>query len=408
VPEYHYVGRHADGSQTSGILRTQNEMEAVAQLRHRNITPLKISPAQSVQEQRAVKLDFSRRKPPDIQDLIQLSRQMAALVSAGVPIVKSLQGISDITHNAILSETLATIITQLQSGKSFSTTLRDYPNIFPVLFINMIHIGEETGRLAEAFLQLYRYYEVEEKTRKQIKNALRYPKIVFSAILSAMFALNYFVIPVFTKMFSKMGSELPMATKILIATSNFTKQYWYIVIAGGAAIVLGFLRFIKTPKGRLWWDRQLMTLPMIGPVVRQAVLARFARTFAMASSSGVPILETLVAISKAVDNAYVAKVILEMRVGIERGESLTHVASASGLFTPLVLQMIAVGEETGSMDVMMTNVADFYEKEVEFAVGAMSAGIEPLMMVFIGLIIMVMAMGIFVPLASMGTAMMHK
>lgn len=408
MSEYQYVGRNADGSQTSGILRTQNEAEAVAQLRHRKITPLKISPAQTTQEKNAIKLNFTRKKPPDIQDLIQLSRQMGALVSAGVPIVKSLQGISDITHNVILSEALVAIIGQLQSGKSFSVTLREYPKIFPVLFINMIHIGEETGRLADAFQQLYRYYEVEERTRKQIKSALRYPKIVFSAIISAMFALNYFVIPVFAKMFSKMGSDLPMATKILINTSNFTKHYWYIVIAVGAAMIFGFLHAIKTPKGQLWWDRQLMTLPLIGPVVHQAVLARFARTFAMASSSGVPILDTLIAISKAVDNSYVAKVILEMRSSIERGESLTHVAHASGLFTPLVLQMISVGEETGSMDAMMINVADFYEKEVEFAVGSMSAGIEPLMMVFIGLVVLVMAMGIFVPLASMGTSMMHK
>ncbi|HIJ84945.1 MAG: MSHA biosis protein MshG [Magnetococcales bacterium] len=408
MPEYRYVGRNADGSQINGVLRTQSEGECVSQLRHRKIIPLKISLAQNNQGKDAIKIDFSRKTPPKIQDLIQFSRQMNALVGAGVPIVKSLQGICDITHNIVFAEALALIITQLQAGKSFSATLRDHPKIFPVLFVNMIHIGEETGRLADAFNQLYRYYEVEEKTRKQIKSALRYPKIVFSAIFSAMFALNYFVIPVFAKMFSKMGSELPMATKILIATSTFTKNYWYIVIGGWAAIIFGFMHFIKTPNGRLWWDRQIMTLPLIGPVIHQAVLARFARTFAMASGAGVPILETLIAISKAVDNAYVAKVILEMRSNIERGESLTQVAQASNLFTPLVLQMIAVGEETGSLDAMMLNVADFYEKEVEFAVEALSAGIEPIMLVFIGIIITVMALGIFLPLATMGTSMMHK
>ncbi|MBF0173626.1 MAG: type II secretion system F family protein [Magnetococcales bacterium] len=408
MPEYHYVGRNSDGSQTSGVMRTQGEGECVSQLRHRNIIPLKITPVQGTREQDAFKFELSRKKIPGIPDLIQFSRQMAALVNAGVPIIKSLQGIGEITHNMILAEVLGTVISQLQSGKSFSVALRDHPNIFPTLFVNMIHIGEETGRLAEAFEQLYRYYEVEEKTRKQIKSALRYPKIVFSAIISAMFALNYFVIPVFAKMFAKMGSELPLATKILIATSSFTKNYWYLIIAGGTGLIYGFMHYIKTPDGRLWWDRQMMSLPLIGPVIRQAVLARFARTFAMATRSGVPILDTLIAISKAVDNAYVAKVILEMRGNIERGESLTHVAYSSGLFTPLVLQMISVGEETGSLDAMMMNVADFYEKEVEFAVDALSAGIEPIMLVFIGLVIMVMALGIFVPLASLGTSMMHK
>lgn len=408
MPEYHYIGRNPDGSQSTGVLRTQSEGEVVSQLRHRNITPLKIVLSQSGQAKGEIKVDLTRKKPPGVPDLIQFSRQMGALVSAGVPIVKSLQGIGDIAHNVIFREALVDVISKLQAGKNFSAAMNDHPKIFPVLFVNLVNIGEETGRLSEAFKQLYRYYEVEEKTRKQIKSALRYPKIVFTAIFSAMFALNYFVIPVFAKIFSKMGADLPMATKILIATSNFTKNYWYLVIGGGAALVFGFLYFLKTPAGRIWWDEKTMKMPLVGPVLHQAVLARFARTFSMASSSGVPILDTLVAISKAVDNVYVAKIILEMRANIERGESLTQVAMSCGLFTPLVLQMISVGEETGSLDVMMLNVADFYEQEVEFAVEALSSGIEPIMLVFIGIIVMVMALGIFVPLASMGTSMLHK
>lgn len=408
MPEYQYVGRGADGGQITGTLRTQNEGEVVAQLRHRGITPLKISSLDGNSGKTPRQVEFSRKKPPSTQDLIQFSRQMNALVQAGVPIIKSLQGIGDITHNVVMAEAMTKIVGQLQAGKNFSEALKEHPKIFPVLFVNMISIGEDTGKLAEAFKQLYHYYEVEERTRKQIKSALRYPKIVFTAILSAMFALNYFVIPVFAKMFTKMGSDLPMATQILIATSTFTKHYWYLVIGGGAAMMGGFQYFVRTPVGRLWWDEKLMKIPLIGPVIHQAVLARFSRTFAMASGSGVPILETLVAISKAVDNAYVAKIVMEMRASIERGESLSHVAAACGLFTPLVLQMISVGEETGSMEAMMLNVADFYEKEVEFSVESMSAGIEPILLVFIGIVVLVMAMGIFLPLASMGTSMIKK
>ncbi|MBF0449060.1 MAG: type II secretion system F family protein, partial [Magnetococcales bacterium] len=300
------------------------------------------------------------------------------------------------------------ITERVQGGQGLAKAIQEHPDVFPNLFANMVRIGEETGRLDEAFKQLYEYIEVDLDTSRKIATALRYPKIVISGIFVALFVLNYFVIPTFAKMFARMNTELPLPTKILMGMSNFTKNYWYVIIIFVIGGIFGFKHFLKTKDGRLWWDEKVMKFPLVGPIITQAVLARFARTFAMGSRSGVPILETLDSVSRAMDNAFVTMKMQEIRNGIERGESMAQASNNSGLFTPLVLQMISVGEETGQLDTMMQDVAEFYEREVSYSVKAMADGIEPIILTFVGIMVLVLALGIFLPLAGMGNAMMHK
>lgn len=407
MPEFTYSGRDAKYKTVKGKVRGSSESAVADELINRGIIPLQIQAIQSKTGGEGLKFELSK-KPPTPMDLVQFARQMHALVKAGVPIVKSIQGITEITHNAMLAKALDKITERVQGGQTLANAIAEHSDVFPNLFSNMIRIGEETGRLDEAFKQLYEYIEVELETQRKIKTALRYPKIVISGIFVALFVLNYFVIPTFAKMFARMNAELPLPTRILLGTSHFTEKYWYVILLVVGGSIFGFKYYVKTKEGQLWWDKQLMALPLVGPIMTQAILARFARTFAMGSRSGVPILDTLNSVGRAMDNAYVMLKMQDIRFGIERGESLAQAASNSELFTPLVLQMISVGEETGQLENMMQDVAEFYEREVSYSVKAMADGIEPIILAFIGVMVLVLALGIFLPLAGMGKAMMNK
>lgn len=401
MPEFNFKGRDQMGKEVDGVLRAPHEGAVVDQLLHRGVTPLSINQVKRGALEGS--FEFSR-KWPEADDLVQFARQMHALIKSGVPILRAIQGLSEISHNSELANALEEIMGELSAGKNLSEAMSKHPKCFNALFINMVSIGEETGRMEEAFQQLYEYIEVEMTTAQQITAAMRYPVFVTAAIFVAIFVLNMFVIPAFKGVFANLGSDLPWATQILIASSEFTRDYWPFILIVVFGSVGGFMYYIKTEEGRIWWDGKKMGLPLVGKVITMAVMARFSRAFAMGSRSGVPILTTLAAVSRAVDNLFVAHKVMEMRSGIEVGESITQAATASDLFTPLVLQMMSVGEETGAMETMMQDVAEFYEREVAYAVKAMSSAIEPIMLTFIGGIVLVMALGIFLPMWEMGGA----
>jgi MSHA biogenesis protein MshG len=266
----------------------------------------------------------------------------------------------------------------------------------------MVNVGENTGQLGPAFLQINQYLEVDRETQDQIKAATRYPSFVMIALVMAMIIINLFVIPSFTKVFAGFGSELPWATQLLIATSDFTVNYWQLIILAVVIGAMGVKAYLKTAPGRYKWDHLKLHLPLVGTIIERATLARFSRAFSMAFRAGVPITQTLAIVSKAVDNSYLEVRIMSMRDGLEHGESLTQTAIASNLFTPLVLQMISVGEETGGVDDMLDEVAAFYEREVEFDTKKLSSAIEPIMITVIGVMVLILALGIFLPMWDLG------
>jgi MSHA biogenesis protein MshG len=265
-----------------------------------------------------------------------------------------------------------------------------HSDTFPPLAINMVRVGENTGRLDEAFLQLAEYLERDRETRDQVKMALRYPAFVIFAIGVAIAIINYWVIPTFARVFKNMGAELPWQTKILIALSDFTVAYWPLIIATLLVATFALRTYVRTEEGRYRWDKYKLRLPIVGDIIYRATLSRFSRAFAMASHAGVPIIQTLTVVSRAVDNSYIGDRILSMRNGVERGDNLTRTAAATGMFTPLVIQMINVGEETGAVDEMMTEVADFYDREIAYDIKNLSAAIEPILLVFIGIMVLVL------------------
>lgn len=368
------------------------------------ITPLGISEAHAKSDLQIRITRWWQQRQIGLTDLIMFSRQMSSLLRAGIPIIRTLESISSSCRSAELKLILGEVGEGLQAGHSLAASLQKYPKVFSTLYVSIIHIGESVGRMDESFLQLAQYLELEEDTRKRIAAASRYPMFVMIAIVVAMVVINIWVIPPFGRMFESFGAELPWATRLLLDTSAFSVKYLphgivILLVAAGAAH-----QFINTEHGRLWFDRLKLRIPITGSIQERALLARFARTFAVTLSAGIPVTQALNVVSRAVDNTYVGKKILKILESVERGETLTNAAHESGMFPPLVLQMLTVGEEIGEVDEMLIQVANFYEGEVDYDLKRISESIEPILIIFVGGMVLLLALGVYLPMWEMAGA----
>jgi len=407
MPIFQYKGRNAKGEAITGELEENTKSSAASHLINIGITPVDITESATEQNNVLDKLqDSLKSRTPDTNDLIMFSRQMSTLLKAGISILPTLQGLKAHMTHIGMRDAIGEIASDLEAGRSLAGSMQKYPHIFSTLFISMVNVGENTGQLDQAFQHIYKYLEIDKETKDRVKAALRYPSFVLIAMAIAVAIINLFVIPAFAKVFAGFGSELPWATKILMATSQFTVNYWQFILLGLILSVIGINAYFKTEEGLYKWDRYKLRLPLVGKIVNMATLARFSRAFSMAFRAGVPITQTLVIVSKAVDNTFIEQRILAMRDGLEHGESLTQTAVASKLFTPLVLQMISVGEETGSVDDMLDEVATFYEREVDYDTKKLSSAIEPIMITVIGIMVLILALGVFLPMWDLGGAAM--
>jgi MSHA biogenesis protein MshG len=334
----------------------------------------------------------------ELADLMLFARQMHTLLKAGVPIVRGLAGLQESSQHVTLRRVLGEVRESLESGRELSITLRRHPEVFPSFMVSLVRVGELTGQLDEVFLRLYEFFSFEKRMREDIQAALRYPTVVVIALVAAMFVVNIFVIPAFGKMFATFRGELPLITRGLIATSNFFVAYWPALLALTAAAVIGFRLYVASAAGRYHWGRLKLRLPVAGDLIHKATLARFSRSFALSGRSGVPVVQALAVVASVVDNAYLETRILQMRDGIERGESILRTAVAAGVFSPVVLQMVAVGEETGEIDLLMAEIADMYEREVAIEVEGLTAKLEPILLVFMGILVLILALGVFLPM----------
>jgi len=279
--------------------------------------------------------------------------------------------------------------------------MAQHPDVFDKLFVSLVNVGENSGKLDEAFNQLSSYLERDLDTAKRIKSATRYPSFVLGALVIAMVVINIFVIPNFADMFAKFGAELPLPTVILLGTSAFFVNYWHIMLTFVVVSWFLFKRHVKTEIGSRQWGRILLRLPIVGDIIERASMARYARSFGLMLSSGVPLIQSLQLCSRVIDNPWLGDKILGIREGIERGESLLSTHNQSGMFTPLVLQMIGVGEESGQVDTLLKEVAEFYEREVDYDLKTLSDRIEPIMIVIMASFVLILALGIFLPMWNM-------
>ncbi|MBW3733072.1 type II secretion system F family protein [Aeromonas dhakensis] len=406
MSSFAYKGRDSQGNAVSGVVDAANEMAAAEQLMRRGVMPTELKPVKA----KAAALDWSLllERGVRLDELVVFSRQMYALTRAGIPILRAIAGLEESAHSKPLKRALHALGEDLGNGRPLSSSMQAHPRVFSSLFVAIIHVGENTGQLEEAFLQLANYFELELETRKRIKTAMRYPSFVLIAIGIAMVILNIMVIPVFAGMFAKFGVELPLATRILLATSHFFVHYWWVMLGVLLAMVFGWRHWVSTVKGKLTWHRWQLKLPIVGTIIERSLLARFARSFSMMLKAGVPLNTALSLVADAVDNAHMAGRIRDMRTGIERGESLLRTAGASGLFTPLVMQMIAVGEETGQVDDLLHEAAEYYEREVDYDLKSLTARIEPILIGIVAVMVLILALGIFTPMWDMMRAVRGK
>jgi len=307
-----------------------------------------------------------------------------------------------------MKETIKNVSISLESGRDLATSMNEHPKVFNMFYVSMIRIGETSGNLDAIFLQLAKYLERDKKTRDQIKSAVRYPVFVLASIVAALAVINLFVIPAFSKVFAKYDADLPWATNILMATSNLTLNHWPEILTALVGGVIWLRYYLGTEKGRYLWDKRKLKLPLVGDLIQRATMARFARLFSMATRSGVPLITALTVVARALDNKFVEARVLSMQTGIERGESISNTASATGMFDHLVLQMMSVGEQTGSMDELLQEVAEYYDSEVEYELERLSAAIEPVLTIVIGIIVLILALGVFLPMWNIANVALHK
>ncbi len=410
MPSFAWKGRDSSGNPVSG----QGEAVAVAQLaselRGKGITPLEIKPGKVPAAVAAQGLALPELFKEKVQhtDILLFSRQLYSLLKAGVPILRALAGLQESSTSKPMKVLLQDLRDSLDAGRELSAALARHPKVFPSFYLSMVRVGEMTGQLEEVFLRLYHHMEFERFMREQVSSALRYPSFVIAAMGMAIVVVNVWVIPAFAKVFENMKAELPVMTKLLIGFSNFTVAWWPYLLAGAVGAVFAFRAWVATPRGRYLWDRIKLHIPIAGRIVTKATLARFSRSFALASRSGVPIIQALSNVAQTMDNAYMTERLTKMRTSVERGESMLRAAIGTGIFTPVVLQMIAVGEESGSLDDMMQEIAEMYQREVEYELKTLSQQIEPILIVFLGALVLVLALGIFVPMWDMGKVSMGK
>jgi MSHA biogenesis protein MshG len=397
MPFFAYKGRNAGGELVQGVMEGTDSGGVASLLLNSGVTQVSIREGPGDSGEKGFTLSLFREKITSL-DVMLFSRQMYTLSKAGIPILRALTGLQASTPNKAFAQVIGDLRQSLDSGRELSAAMAQHPQVFSPFYISMVRVGEGTGMLDQVYMRLFEHIEFERFMREQVKTALRYPTFVIIAMAIAIGIINLFVIPAFARVFKGFNAELPFLTKVLIAVSDFSVHNWYYVV--GIIVGLGFLfrSYTGTPDGRMRWDEFKMKIPIAGKIVRKATLARFARSFSLATKSGVPVLQGLTLVAQTVDNDFIASKVEGMRSGVERGESILRTAAATGVFTPIVLQMIAVGEEAGSLDDLMEEIASMYQREVEYELKTLGAQIEPILIICLGVLVLILALGVFLPI----------
>ncbi len=402
MPTYAYKARNASGQLVEGVLEGAGQGAVADLLRGQGVTPVDIRETKGkAAKTSGAGFSLFRQHVSHI-DLLLFSRQMHTLLKSGVPIMRALNGLQEAAINPEMKRVIGEVRESLEAGRELSQALARHPRVFSPFYLSMIRVGESTGLLEEVFYRLFEHMEFERFMREQVKSALRYPMFVVIAMVVAIVVVNLFVIPAFAKVFAGFGAQLPLMTRLLLGFSEFMINWWPALLVGAVSLVVGFRAWRGTAAGQYLWDRFSLKIPIAGKILHKAALSRFARAFALGTRSGVPVMQALSNSAQTVDNVYVARCVEGMRENVERGESLLRATITSGIFTPIVMQMVAVGEESGAVDDMMEEVGDMYRQEVEYELKTLSQQIEPILIVMLGILVLILALGIFLPMWDLG------
>lgn len=406
MPRFRYRAKTPSGKYVEGFSEANGESEVMDEIESGGMIPVEIAPVKAKERPGPAGRLFGKRVKT--ADLVMLCRQMYSLSKAGIPIMRAIAGLGESADNPRLRESLKKLNRDLIGGRSLAASMAAQPEIYGPMFVSLINAGESSGRLEAAFDQLAVYLDRDLRTRQSAAAAMRYPAIVLIFIGAALIVLNIFVIPVFADMFGKMGVELPLATRILIGCSRFFVRWWPALLGGAVLAVFAANRILARPAARLRWDRLKTRLPVIGPLATMGLLGRFCRSFALMISAGVPLNLSIRLVAESLGNKFLEERVSGMRAQIERGVPLARAAAQTGAFSPLVLQMFAVGDETGRLDELLNDGAEYYERELDYAVKSLATKIEPLLLLIVAGMVTVLALGIFTPMWDMYGAMQGR
>lgn len=395
MPSFAYVARETGtGREIRSSLEAATEQAAIAALLNRNLLVV------SIQEKVAKKGRTAGGSVP-LADLVMFTRQLATMIDAGLAMVQSLQALADQTQNKAMRDVIKDICARVEGGDSFSEALQKHPKVFNRLFIAMVGAGEKGGLLAEILARLAVYLENTARLRKKVKSAMMYPTVVTVVAIAITIFLLVKVIPVFGEIYTGFGGKLPGPTQFLINLSNLLKaNFIYVILAMGGS-VYGWLAWIKTKKGQEFWDKYRIKLPVFGIIAHKICLARFTRTLASLVRSGVPILEVLQIVSQTVGNVIMERAVKTASSDIEKGESISQALGKHPIFPNMIIRMITAGEQTGKIDNMLERIADFLDEEIETTLSGITALIEPILIVFLGVVIGGMVICMFLPIFKM-------
>ncbi len=397
MPKFTYQAINQQGEEVSGNIEAESVQVANFMLVSRDLIPSKIK-EKGVVENNIVNKILSITSKVKTTDIVMFTKQFHSMLVAGIPILRILSILENQTENPVLKDAIGKIVKDINNGSSLSDAMQKFPRIFDRLYCDMVRAGEISGSVPVVLDRLIYIIEHEAKVRADIKSALRYPIIVLVALTGAFIGLLTFVIPTFVSVFTSAGLVLPLPTKIAMLLYSFLKKYWYLILGAIAAIVLGLGYYFKTSNGKFVKDSLLLEMPIVGPLFQKAALSRFASIFAILQTSGVPIMQSLSILSATMGNEALTRTFDNVRERIKEGVGISAPLKSSKYFTPMVIDMIAIGEESGKIDEMMRAVAVHYDSEVEYAVKALSDAIGPILIVGLAAVVGFFALAIFMPM----------
>jgi len=401
MTKFAWEGKNRGGGAVSGEMEAPSEAFVLAQLRREQIQPLKIRKKTGDLE---IRLPWKAEKKVSAKEMAVFTRQFATMIDAGLPLVQCLDILGLQQENPTFKKVILKIKEDVESGSTFADALSKHPKVFDSLFVNLVAAGEVGGMLDTILSRLADYIEKAMKLAKKIKGAMVYPSTILAVAVVVTVVLLVYVIPIFAKMFSDFGQALPGPTQFVLALSDFTRKYFLLVIVFIFLLVMAFRWYYRQETGRRNVDRLLLRLPVVGSLLQRIAVARFSRTLGTMVSSGVPILESMDIVAKTAGNKIIEEAILKARVSISEGKTIAEPLTDSKVFPPMVTQMVAVGEATGALDAMLNKIADFYDDEVDSAVEAMTALLEPMLMVFLGVVIGGLVIAMYLPVFKLAGA----
>lgn len=383
----------------SGLLEADTQSAVAAKLRQMGYTVITIAEKTEAPTVKDLLRRFKFFQRVKSKDLAVFSRQFATMINAGLPITRCLSILAEQTNGDFLRKVILEVQKDVEGGQSLSVALSKHPKAFNNMFVSMVRAGEASGVLDQILLRIADHFQAEMELKGKIKSAMAYPVVMFAITILITFVMITFIVPIFAKMFKNLGGDLPFATKMLLNISGIMNSIFGVFIfAGIIGAIFGFRAFKKTNQGRYIWDSFKLKMPIFGQLISKIALARFSRTLGTLISSGNPILNSLDIVADSVGNAVIGKAVLEARSSIKEGESIANQLAKSGAFPPMVIQMINVGEETGALETMCSKVADFYEKEVANTVEALTSMIEPILIVFLGVVVGGILISLYLPM----------